>query len=122
MYRGAVSHQVRVMGLRYCPKTTSGSYIFTQNDSAGISYRQQIKVQIPTFKKPQKVSIWASLTFKIFQKNENVREMSQQQQKIKHNKNSENPLTSRRTDGGKKSHFIACTDKREGIEEGPLPD
>ena len=38
------------MGLRYCPKTNSGSNIPTQNDSSGISYklsyRQQAKVHI----------------------------------------------------------------------------
>ena len=61
------------MGLIYCPKTTSGSNITTQNDSAGISYnisyKQQIKVQILTLQ-----------SSKIFQKNENVRKMPQQQQ------------------------------------------
>ena len=40
------------VSLKYCPKTTSGPNISTQNDSSGISckisYRQQTKVQILT--------------------------------------------------------------------------
>ena len=72
------------MGLGYCPKTTSGSNICTHDDSAGISYklsyRQQTKAQILTLYQAQKVNILVLFTLKIFQKNENVRKMSQQQQ------------------------------------------
>ena len=75
------------MGLRYCPKTTSGSK--SKNDSAGISYKQQIKAQT--------VSIWALFTLKIFQK----MRMSEKC----HSNNSDSPLTSRHTDSGKKGNF-----------------
>ena len=70
------------MGLRYCPKITSGSNISTKNDFAGISYkpsyRQQIKVQILTLLglNGQYLGL---IYFKNLQKNENVRKMSQLQ-------------------------------------------
>ena len=75
------------MGLRYCPKTTSGSNISTQNDFAGISYklsyRQQIKIQIMTLLS-SKGQYLGLIYFKNLPKND-----------------SDKPLTSRCTDGGK---------------------
>ena len=59
-----------------------------------LSYRQQAKVQIL---KAQKVSTWALVTLNIFQK---IR-MSE-----KCRNNSDNPLTSRRTDGGNKQFYL----------------
>ena len=54
----------------HCPKTTSGSNISTQNDSAGISYqlgyKQQTRVQTLTFLSSK--DIWALFTVEIFQK------------------------------------------------------
>ena len=86
------------MGVIYCPKTTSGFNISTQNDSVGISYklsyRQKIKVQILALVLSSKGQYLGPIYFKNLPKIENVRKMSQ-------NNNSGNPLTSRHTDGGK---------------------
>ena len=110
------------MGLRYCPKTTSGSNISTQNDSAGISYklsnRQQIKVQILTSLccKHQYLGL---ITLKILQ-NKRMSEKCCKNNNKHNNKNSDNSLTSRRTDGGKKdiiflSIFLAVKEKGPGF-------
>ena len=66
----------------HCPKTTSGSNISTQNDSAGISYKlkytQQIKVQLLTLLSSKRQYL-GLIYFKNLPENENVRKMSQKQ-------------------------------------------
>ena len=77
----------------------------TQNDSAGISYklRQQIKVQILTLLSSKSLYL-GFIYFKNLPKNESVRKMSQNN---KHkNNNFDNPLISRRTDGGENSAIL----------------
>ena len=64
------------------------------NDSARISYRQQTKIQILALLS-SKVSILALFTFKIFQK------MRMSEKCPNNSNNSDNPLTSCPTDGGK---------------------
>ena len=82
----------RSWGLRYCPKCTSGSNIFTRNDSAQTSYRQQVKVQIMTLLSSNCLYL-CRLYFKNLPKNENCRNNNNH-----NNNNSDNPLTSGRTD------------------------
>ena len=63
-----------------------------------LSYKQQTKVQILTLLS-SKISIWALFTLKVFQKR--VRMSEKCRDNNKRNNNSDKPLTSRRTDGGK---------------------
>ena len=73
----------------------SRSTIFTQNDSTGISYRQQSKVQKLTL-----LSLKGQNLGLIYFKNLPKMTMSEKC-RSKYNNNYDNPLTSRRADGGK---------------------
>ena len=97
------------MGLRYCPKSTSGSNISTENDFAGISYklRQQIKVQILESLSSNGHCL-GLIYIENLPKNENVRKCR--------NNNSDNPLTSRRTDGGWQRKHLQQTSSFQEFE------
>ena len=81
-------------GFNILTKTTSGSNISTQNKSARISYKLSYRHQT-------KVKILTLLTLGlIYLKNLPKMRMSEKCRNNKNN-NSDNPLTSRRTNGGK---------------------